>query len=164
MACMAATLDHVTLRTYRPEDLAAVLEIDHEFQREVGFDSPDRPHRADFDDIAGVYLNAGGQFWVAEYAGGEIVGYGAVLRIDETTARLRRFRVRPDWRRRGLAALLLQEAERFCLERGYRRITLGTTDQQQPAQAFYRKHGYVAVGEHWLTPDVREIEFEKQID
>ena len=163
MARMAATLDRVTLRTYRPEDLAAVLEIDHAFQREVGFDSPDRPHRADFDDIAGVYLDAGGQFWVAEYAGGNIVGYGAVLRIDESTARLRRFRVRPDWRRRGLATLLLQEAERFCLERGYGRVTLGTTDQQQPAQAFYRKHGYVAVGEHWLTPDVREIEFEKQI-
>ena len=160
---MTATLDQVTLRTYRPEDLAAILEIDAEFQREVGFDSPDRPHRVDYDDIPGVYLDAGGQFWVAEHAGSDIIGYAAVLRIDEGTARLRRFRVRPDWRRRGLATLLLQEAERFCLERGYRRITLGTTDRQQPAQAFYRKPGYVAAGEHWLTLDLREIEFEKQI-
>ena len=32
-----------------------------------------------------------------------------------------------------------------------------------PVQAVLdRLDGYKAVGEHWLTPDVREIEFEKQ--
>jgi len=139
-------------------------EIDHEFQREVVFTMPGRSHpyhHEDLDDVDGLYVNAGGAFWVIEAANGEIAAYGGFMRVDDETARLRRFRVRESWRRQGLATRLLQEAERFCAERGFRRITLGTTDLQEPAQALYRKHGYVEVGEQWLTPELREIEFEK---
>ena len=150
------------LRGYRPEDTAVLHEIDLAFQREAGFGTPEQPfyHHDDYDDIEGVYLNDGGAFWVLDHEG-EVVGFGGVLRVDDTTARLRRFRVRDSWRRRGLATTLLLEAERFCREHGYRRVTLGTTDVQQPAQALYRKHGYVEVGERWFRPDLRDIEFEK---
>ena len=160
------TIDQVTLRPYRPADVAALHEIDLEFQREVDFTVPERPqlyHHEDMDDIEGVYLNDGGAFWVIEGPNAEVAGYGAVLRVDERTARLRRFRVRAAWRRRGLATMLLTEAERFCAERDYRRIELGTTDLQQPAQALYRKHGYVEVGERWFRPGLREIEFAKEL-
>ncbi len=153
-----------TLRAFQPTDVPALHEIDVEFQTEVVFTMPGRtqPYRhEDLDDIDGVYLSTGGAFWVVETAEREIAGYGGVMRVDHETARLRRFRVREPWRRQGLATRLLQEAERFCAEHGYQRITLGTTDLQQPAQALYRKHGYVEVGEQWLTPDLREIEFEK---
>ena len=162
---MTARLDQVTLRTYRAGDLRAVFEIDAAFQREVGLGGRGRPffHHEDFDDIEDVYLQAGGAFWIIESAGGDIIGYGGVLRIDDRTARLRRFRVRQDWRRRGLATLLLTEAERFCRERGYSYVTLGTTEVQQAAQALYRKHGYVEVGERWLRPDLRELEFVKEL-
>jgi GNAT superfamily N-acetyltransferase len=144
----------------------ALHAIDEEFQREVDFTTPERPaiyHHEDLDDIDGVYLNAGGAFWVIEAPGGEVAGYGGVLRVDERTARLRRFRVRERWRRQGIATRLLLEAERFCSEHGLTRVTLGTTDLQQPAQALYRKHGYVEAGEHWYRPGLREIEFEKEL-
>ncbi|MEX1255579.1 MAG: GNAT family N-acetyltransferase [Dehalococcoidia bacterium] len=159
---MAALLEGFVLRTYAPGDRTALHEIDFEFQREVGFDTPERPrhHHDDMDDIEGVYLNAGGEFWVLE-RDAKVVAYGGVLRIDDTTARLRRFRVRSDWRRHGLATVLLEEAERFCRERGYNRVTLDTTDLQEPAQALYRKHGYVEVAERWLDHWLRQIEFEK---
>jgi ribosomal protein S18 acetylase RimI-like enzyme len=154
----------VTMRPYRAEDVPVLHEIDREFQIESGVAPPGRPHlyhHEDLDDVPGVYLNDGGAFWVIETAGGEIAGYGGVMRVDDSTARLRRFRVRAPYRRRGLATMLLAEAERFCAEHGYTTITLGTTDLQQPAQALYRKHGYVEVGEHWFGPDLREAEFEK---
>ena len=159
---MPALLEGFVMRGFRPEDREAMHEIDFEFQREVGFGTPERPlrHHDDIDDIQGVYLNDGGDFWVIERAG-KVVAYGAVLRIDDSTARLRRFRVRSDWRRHGLATALLEEAERFCREQGYQRITLGTTDLQEPAQALYRKHGYVEVGERWFADWLRDIEFEK---
>lgn len=161
---MTSVTDRPTLRAFRSDDVPALHEIDFAFQREVGFGPPGAPqHRHDdYEDIEGVYLNAGGAFWVLEHAN-EVVGYGGVLRIDDTTARLRRFRVREDWRRRGLATLLLTQAERFCRERGYASVTLGTTDVQQAAQALYRKHGYVEVGEHWLRDSLREIEFAKEL-
>jgi putative acetyltransferase len=159
------TTEELTLRPYQPDDRDVLDEIDTEFQHEVGFgtgdpDLPMFPH-PDMDDIEGVYTNACGAFWVLEGPDGEIAGYGAVLRVDDATARLRRFRVRASWRRRGLATRLLMEAERFCREQGYRHITLGTSDRQHAAQELYRKHGYVAVSEHAVQDDLREIEFEK---
>lgn len=162
---MSTRIEDVTLRPYRPGDREALVDIDLAFQREVGLGTPERPlhHNADFADIEGVYLNDGGAFWVLEDAASEVIGYGGVLRVDERTARLRRFRVRAGWRRRGLATRLLLEAERFCRERGYRHVTLGTTEQQTAAQALYRKHGYVEVGERWLAPYLREIEFAKEL-
>lgn len=157
---MTSVTDRPTLRSYRPSDAPVLHEIDRAFQREAGL--AEFHHNEDYDDIEGVYLNAGGAFWVLEHVG-EVVGFGGVLRVDDTTARLRRFRVIEPWRRRGLATLLLLEAERFCRERGYTTVTLGTTDVQQAAQALYRKHGYVEVGEHWLRDDLREIEFAKEL-
>ena len=161
---MTAT-EQLMLRPYQPGDRDVLDEIDTEFQHEAGFgtgdpDLPMFPH-PDMDDIEGVYTNAGGAFWVLEAPDGEIAGYGAVLRIDEGAARLRRFRVRASWRRRGLATRLLMEAERFCRERGYTRVTLGTSDRQHAAQALYRKNGYVETGRHNVRPDLIEIEFEK---
>jgi GNAT superfamily N-acetyltransferase len=169
---MTAT-EQLTLRPYQPSDGDPLYEIDTEFQHEVGFgtgdaDRPLFPH-PDMDDIHGVYTNAGGVFWVLEAPDGEVAGYGAVLRIavlriDESTARLRRFRVRASWRRRGLATRLLLEAERFCRDHGYNRVTLGTSDRQHAAQELYRNHGYIAVGEHTIRNDLREIEFEKVLE
>jgi GNAT superfamily N-acetyltransferase len=160
------TPTNLTLRPWRPEDVPDFHEIDYEFQVEVPFEIPgrSRPYRhEDLDDIDATYVRSGGAFWVIEAKDGEIVAYGAVMRVDDDTARLRRFRVRAGWRRQGLATRLLEEAERFCREHGYRRVTLGTTEKQQPAQALYRKHGYVEIGEQWLSPDVREIEFAKEL-
>ncbi len=161
---MGAAIEDVTLRTYRPGDAAALHDIDNEFQGEVGFgtaENPFYPH-PDLDDVENVYLRVGGALWVIEHAR-EVVGYGGVLRVDGDTARRRRFRVRRVWRRRGLATMLLLEAERFCRERGYRRITLGTSDRQDAAQALYRKHGYIEVDRHALREDLIEIEFAKEI-
>lgn len=157
---MTSVSHEPTLRSYRPEDIPAFHEIEREFQHEVGFDPPDR---IDYNDIEGVYLNDGGAFWVIEAPDGSVVAFGGVLRVDDRTARLRRFRVAKAWRRRGLATRLLLEAERFCREHGHRTIVLGTSDRQPAAHALYRKHGYVETGEHQLGPDLREIEFAKEL-
>lgn len=162
---MEVSAEQVTLRTYRAEDADAIRKIDADYQREIGIEAPARAI-ADLDDIDGVYANDGGAFWVVVPPDGEVVGYGGVLRIDDTTGRLRRFRVRQEWRRRGLATLLLTEAERFCAQRGYRRIVLDTTSLQQAAQELYRRHGYEFQGQSPLSeryPDVQMIEFAKEL-
>jgi GNAT superfamily N-acetyltransferase len=159
-------MEGVTMRPYREEDREALHELDFAFQREVGLGVPGKPlHRHDdIDQIADVYLNAGGAFWVLETSEREVIGCGGVLKVDVGTARLRRFRVAQEWRRRGLATRLLTEAERFCRDQGLLHVTLGTTDEQRAARALYRKHGYGEVGERWLAPDMREIEFAKDLD
>ena len=155
----------LTTRDYEARDGSVIIEIDREFQRENGRGTPERPYLEppDYNDIEGVYHHAGGAFWVVEEAGDGVVAFGGVLRIDDATVRLRRFRVRLSWRRRGLATLLLRRAERFCPEHGYSSITLGVEEDNDAALTFYRKHGYVEVGESSRHHGVREIEFAKEL-
>jgi ribosomal protein S18 acetylase RimI-like enzyme len=161
---MNTTVDGLTIRTCRLEDVSVMHEIDREFQSEVGFGTPEHPFypHPDIDDLENVYTNAGGAMWAIEHEG-EVIAYGGVLRVDDETARLRRFRVRNAWRRRGIATMLLRKAEAFCAERGYRRITLSTSERQPAAQALYRKHGYLETGRYPYREDLIEIEFDKEI-
>jgi ribosomal protein S18 acetylase RimI-like enzyme len=159
---MNTTIEGLTIRSCCLDDVPALHEIDHEFQAEVGFGTEDHPFypHPDIDDLENTYTNAGGVMWAIEHDR-EIVAYGGVMRVDDETARLRRFRVRRAWRRRGIATMLLRRAEDFCRERGYRRITLSTSHRQPAAQALYRKHGYVETRRYPFREDLIEIEFEK---
>jgi GNAT superfamily N-acetyltransferase len=53
--------------------------------------------------------------------------------------------VKPEHRRRGVASVLIAEAERFARSQRARRLRLGVLDQNEHARALYVKHGF---GEH----------------
>jgi ribosomal-protein-alanine N-acetyltransferase len=59
-------------------------------------------------------------------------------------ARVLNLCVRPDWRRRGVGSVLLAALERECDAELY---TLMVEDKNTPAQALYRRFGYVPVAE-----------------
>jgi GNAT superfamily N-acetyltransferase len=50
--------------------------------------------------------------------------------------------VKPEHRRRGVASLLLVEAERFARSQGARRLRLGVLDRNEQARALYGSRGY----------------------
>jgi GNAT superfamily N-acetyltransferase len=50
--------------------------------------------------------------------------------------------VMPAWRRRGVASLLLAEAERFARDQGARHLRLGVLDRNPDARTFYERHGF----------------------
>jgi ribosomal protein S18 acetylase RimI-like enzyme len=54
--------------------------------------------------------------------------------------------VRSDKRRRGVASALIRYAEADAHTRGFDRLRLGVSVENLPAQALYRRHGYVDVG------------------
>ncbi|MBM3942771.1 MAG: GNAT family N-acetyltransferase [SAR202 cluster bacterium] len=101
----------------------------------------------DMADIPRHYLsNPGGHFWVAELAGA-VAGTVGIQRRSETEAELRRMSVATGQRRQGIGGQLLDTAEQFCREQGYRQIRLTTVTLLVPAIAMYRKHGYQQVGQ-----------------
>ena len=59
------------------------------------------------------------------------VGCGAIRRIDENTAEVKRMYVAPEARRRGIAGRILAELERLAIGFGYRRPHSG--DGHAPA-------------------------------
>jgi GNAT superfamily N-acetyltransferase len=50
--------------------------------------------------------------------------------------------VRPEHRRRGVAGMLMAEAERFARNQGARVMRLGVLDRNEPARAFYARQGF----------------------
>jgi putative acetyltransferase len=105
-----------------------------------------------------------GAFVVARL-GGQPVGCGALRRIDEATAEVKRMYVAPDARRKGIARRILRALEEFAAGFNYRAIRLETGAEQPEAIRFYESSGYHRIGAygHHLS-DPLIVCFEKRID
>jgi ribosomal protein S18 acetylase RimI-like enzyme len=128
----------VTIRDYRASDRDAVRFL-YLQGMVLGAKLADNDTGLDMDDIPLAYAAAGGHgFWVAENAAGEVVGMIGVQH-DGGSAEIRRLRVRVDNQRRGIGARLLEHALRFCQDKGYLKITLGTSVGTLPAVKLFEK-------------------------
>jgi GNAT superfamily N-acetyltransferase len=79
-----------------------------------------------------------GEFLLAARAeNGAIIGVGGLSRVDDTTARVRRFYVLPDERRRGVATVLLREVLR---RNSFSRLELYAATPD--ATRLYERHGF----------------------
>jgi GNAT superfamily N-acetyltransferase len=92
---------------------------------------------ADFSLPSGLFL-------VAE-VDGEAAGCGAWRDVGEGRAEIKRMYVEPGFRRRGLAALVLDVLERSAAAHGRRSVVLNSGDKQPEALALYDRAGYGAV-------------------
>lgn len=71
------------------------------------------------------------------------MGCGAVRRLQDGRAELKRMYVRPEMRGRGLVQVLLDALEARAAEAGYDALYLVTGDRQPEAEAAYRREGFV---------------------
>jgi len=133
------------LRSFRSGDEEAVWRLHDEALVDAGVHGGHGPWEDDLRDIAGAYLDPGGDFVVA-LADGELVGMGGLRRRSEDEGELRRMRVRPDFQRRGLGRLILGELEERAWAAGLRAIRLDTTEEQQAARRLYESAGYRETG------------------
>jgi putative acetyltransferase len=86
--------------------------------------------------------SAPGTAFLVARRSGEPVGCGAVRRIDDLTAEIKRMYVAPTARRQGLARRLLAELERHAVAFGYRSVRLEAGTQQPDARALYESCGF----------------------
>jgi len=84
--------------------------------------------------------------FVAQDAGGEVIGAIGCNVVDREEGHLRGMAVRSAWQGRGVAEQLLRVAESELSNQGCRRITLDTTAPLQRAIRFYEKRGYCPSG------------------
>jgi putative acetyltransferase len=82
-----------------------------------------------------------GAFFVA-YLDSVHVGCGAVRRLDDATAELKRMYVRPTHRGRGVGGAILDALEAEARKLGVRRVVLETGVRQHEALAMYGRAGY----------------------
>lgn len=82
-----------------------------------------------------------GTFVIAR-ADGRAVGCGAVRRLDEATAEVKRMYVEPEVRGRGIAKQILDHLEAAALAMGISRLVLETGIYQAEAIGLYRRVGF----------------------
>jgi len=82
-----------------------------------------------------------GTFVIAR-ADGRAVGCGALRRLDEATAEVKRMYVEPELRGRGIAKEILDHLEAAARVMGARRLVLETGIYQAEAIGLYRRMGF----------------------
>ncbi len=95
----------------------------------------------DMDDLQTNYFEAGGMFLVA-LNGEQVIGSGALRRLDEETAELKRMWLLEAYHGQGVGYQLITQLFDFARKQGYTRVRLQTSFEQIRALDFYRKVGF----------------------
>ncbi|HEV2819029.1 MAG TPA: GNAT family N-acetyltransferase [Solirubrobacteraceae bacterium] len=90
---------------------------------------------------------------------GAVVGTCRLL-ADGEVVKLGRLAVAVSYRRRGVAARLLAEGERWAREHGGARIVLHA---QQYARGVYAAAGYHAVGDTFMEAEIEHVRMERRL-
>ncbi len=150
----------IVIRPLKPEDVPAAKRM--MLTVAAGIFDPDHPAAtfvnrytaalADVDDFKAQYGSPRGMFLVAA-DGDEIIGTGALRRIDGDTAELRRMWLLPAFHDRGIGYRLAQELFAFARAAGYRHVRLSTSAVQQKAIHFYTRLGFYPIPRYRDTDD-----------
>lgn len=97
-------------------------------------------------DLTGL-LQPNVTVWSA-WDGAALAGIGALKRIDADQAEVKSMRTHPDYLRRGVAAVLLEQIIDGAWAAGVKRLSLetGRGEAFEPALAMYRRRGFVDGG------------------
>ncbi|MFZ0594668.1 MAG: GNAT family N-acetyltransferase [Bryobacteraceae bacterium] len=142
-----------------PNDALALIEEYYEAVNVVA--------RDDRDALLGHLSDPKSGVWIA-YCGGVAAGcilyrplpqlsaqpFGGVVRDSSigSAGEIKRLYVRPDYRGRGIASLLLHALEQFAISRGISWLYLDTKDDLHQAIAFYKRHEYMRCGRYNGNP------------
>jgi len=99
----------------------------------------------DMDDVQQTYFNNDGVFLVMT-DDDQIIGTGAVCRLDDMTCELKRVWLLFEYHGKGLGYRILQELLAFAREKGYRRMRL-ETDRADQSRAYdlYKRLGFYEI-------------------
>lgn len=138
---MQSSMDNVTIRPYRQQDLKELTRL---FTQWTGMDHPDEAGMA--ESVARAHKNPMNSTLVAVDASGRLVGYLFVGVCDYVGVPrfLEVIQILVDERSRGkgIGGALLDFAETFALKQGIHEVRLHSRVILPKAHAFYEKHGY----------------------
>ncbi len=114
----------------------------------------------DMSDVKAQYENNGGRFLVV-IDDGQVIGSGAMRRMDTETGELKRMWMLEKYHGQGIGYRLIQELFAFAREQGYVRVRLQTSPKQTRALDFYRGLGFYKIPSYNDNTD--EISMEIQL-
>jgi ribosomal protein S18 acetylase RimI-like enzyme len=130
----------VKVRDFKPSDQAACRALYVEGL--VSGKNAANDTALDIDAIQQAYMRPGSHCWVAEAPDGKAVAMIGVQQHDKGVGEIRRLRVHPDYRRRGIGQALVETAIRFCREQTYLKVCLDTFMEHEAAIQLFEKFGF----------------------
>lgn len=107
----------------------------------------------EMDNIQANYFETDGIFLVMT-VDGEMIGTGAIRRLDEDACELKRLWLLDRYQGRGLGYRMVQELLSFARAKGYKRIRLETDPvYQKRAVEFYKRLGFYEIAVPDMTDD-----------
>jgi ribosomal-protein-alanine N-acetyltransferase len=124
---------NIILRSYKPEDLESLYQVDQLcYEPEIAYSRPEMKAYLCFPGAECVIANA---------ASGKIAGFCIAAHQDELGYVIT-LDVLPNYRRLGVASALVGEVEGRLAREQVRQVWLETATDNEPAIAFWQKHGY----------------------
>jgi ribosomal protein S18 acetylase RimI-like enzyme len=154
----------VLYRRYQEGDKKYVWDLHVQALKDTGAFLEDGPKGFDDDllHIKKVYLEGNGEFIVAVIEG-NIVGMGALKKVNTQRAEIKRMRVKKEHRGKGIGKNMFQILEKQARTLSYKKLVLDTTTKQEVAQSFYEKYGFLEIKRERLRDDMDIIFYEKDI-
>ena len=121
-------------------DQAAVKQFIIDVWKEFGFNYH-KEYDRDLDDIQSFYMNLGGMFLILKQDK-NIIGTIAVIKKTDVIAELKRLYVAKNYRGNGYGSALVDKANMYCKECGFKKIILETNKKFIIAHELYQKHGF----------------------
>ena len=116
-----------------PDFIELVKHLDHELAER---DGDEHPFYDQFNKIDKI------RHAVVAYEDGKAVSCGAIKEYDTEAMEVKRMYTLPEYRRKGLAAMVLSDLEKWASELAYKRCVLETGKRQPEAIKLYEKNGY----------------------
>jgi nucleoside-diphosphate-sugar epimerase/ribosomal protein S18 acetylase RimI-like enzyme len=129
------------IRTFEPSDKKDAYDLHVKALAAAGTYMSGGNWDDDFKDIKSIYIKSGGEFLVG-IMDNKIVAMGALKKISEDMAEVKRMRVDPEFQRHGFGHAVLEKLESRALELGFKSLQLDVAVTQEAACKFYEKNGY----------------------
>ena len=112
----------------------------------------------DMDDVQKSYFDDDGTFLVM-VNDGEIIGTGAIKKLDVEICELKRLWFLKEYRGKGLGYQMTQELLSFARDKGYQRVRLETDPvAQSQALNFYKRLGFYEIPRYSQNQDETALE------
>lgn len=129
------------------ELVATARALFREYEKAIGIDLEYQGFTAELDALPAPYVPPGGALLIA-HAGSDVAGCVGLRPSDATTGEMKRLYVRPAYRNVGLGKRLVEAVIQAAGRAGYRELRLDTLCSMLPAQALYRRLGFVEIAEY----------------
>lgn len=145
----------IEIRPIQPEEITAAKELIYSVAHRVFQDTRPldesiayyeaRKELHDMDDVHHTYFDNDGTF-LAMTDNGQLIGTGALRKLNETTCELKRLWLLFEYHGQGLGYRMIQELFAFARQEGYEKIRLETDrTAQSRAYELYKRLGFYEI-------------------